>query len=744
MDNRELLLLQISSQLNHMSQTVSKGRQSAFKKVLLGADSVRTIAEDILDFTISALSKGTALTSTASSLASRMNVHTQFNLKSGTSQKAEATMISAGVEALGSLGSLGYTQVVTESQGVMKLNRLDFKNESNLLFKYFQEIKQVSPIDLPQEEYKGWTHPYKNGVSIVKKMPSELSKKYLYKRMPKVYDALNSYGSTAFVVNEELLDIVKEFDKNDHSFIPPTVLSETVSESLKSLLNFKRTSEFVGRQAKKWYLENVSYQLLKKGLTVAQIDGRSNTYKKRKASGWMKDKSSDALDIVRASSKRYEFDRVIDMATLMQGKAFYYDFQLDSRGRFYPIVNYFEPTGSDLAKSLLMFNHGVAWSDNVERALAIHTANCAGEDKISLDDRVLWTYVWMDEILKASEDPYNSEWLEQFSTDKKTKFQLISACLEWKRLEEQGRDDYMCHLPIGLDATNSGLQILSAMTRDRSGAEETNVIRHPNKEIGDAYMVIARSVLDNGFSYKEFENLGDKAWRKLCKRPTMSYYYDAGKGCIQDQTFEDRRDHGYPLLSEMTYDDSSYIGTAIFDGVKMAFPRQTVAKDLLKRAVCGYIESNPGSPMVTWKTATGFTAFQNYAKTSIKRVNCMFASRPVKLSYQVFLNEARKTDHERGISANFVHSQDASLLALVIARLAELGVSDFMMIHDQFSVNAENMELLLSVFKEVFKEIFEVDQLGNTLVSLGVVGVGVSDYGDLDLEEVLNSKYIIS
>ena len=79
-------------------------------------------------------------------------------------------------------------------------------------------------------------------------------------------------------------------------------------------------------------------------------------------------------------------------------------FQLDSRGRFYPIVNYFEPTGSDLAKSLLMFNHGVPWSENVERALAIHTANCAGEDKISLDDRVLWTYVWMDEILKASKN----------------------------------------------------------------------------------------------------------------------------------------------------------------------------------------------------------------------------------------------------------------------------------------------------------------------------------------------------
>jgi len=744
MDNRELLLLQISSQLNHMSQTVSKGRQSAFKKVLLGADSVRTIAEDILDFTISALSKGTALTSTASALASRMNVHTQFNLKSGSSQKAEATMISAGVEALGSLGSLGYTQVVTESQGVMKLNRLDFKDEKNLLFFYFKEIRKVSPLDLPQEEYKGWTHPYKNGVPIVKKMPSELSKKYLYKRMPKVYDALNSYGSTAFVVNEELLEIVSEFDSNDHLFIPRTVNSARVSESLKSLLNFKRTSEFVGNQAKKWYLDNVSQQLLKKGLTIAQIDGRSNTYKKRKASGWMKDKSSDSLDVVRASSKRYEFDRVMDMARLMSQKAFYYDFQLDSRGRFYPIVNYFEPTGSDLAKGLLMFNHGVPWSEQVERSLAIHTANCAGEDKISMDDRVLWTYVWMDEILEASKDPLNSEWLEKYSTDKKTKFQLISAILEWKKLEELGRDDYLCHLPIGLDATNSGLQILSALTRDRAGAEETNVINHPKKEIGDAYMVIAKSVLENGFTYKEFEALGDKAWRKLCKRPTMSYYYDAGKGCIQDQTFEDRRDHGYELLSAMTYDDSAYIGTAIFDGVKSAFPRQTEAKDLLKRGVRKYLLDNKDTPMITWKTATGFTAFQNYAKTSIKRVNCMFASRPVKLSYQIFLSEARKTDHERGISANFVHSQDASLLALVISRLAELGVSDFMMIHDQFSVNAENMDLLLDVFGQVFKEIFEEDQLGNTLKLLGLEDEILMDYGDLQMEEVLASKYIIS
>jgi len=365
-----------------------------------------------------------------------------------------------------------------------------------------------------------------------------------------------------------------------------------------------------------------------------------------------------------------------------------------------------------------------------------------GEDKLSMEDRILFVWVHMDEILEASEDLINSEWLMQFKGEKKTKFQLIAAILEWKKYHEQG-DDYVCHLPIGLDATNSGLQILSAMTRDRRGAEETNVIQHPSKEIGDAYMVIAKDVLDAGFNYKGYEALGDKAWRKLCKRPTMSYYYDAGRGCIQEQTFEDRRDHGVDVLAQMGFDDASYIGTAIFDGVEHAFPRQTQAKEALKQAVKVVLDSNGNKPIISWKTASGFTAFQNYSKSKMHRVNCTFAGKSVKLSYLVHLDEAMKSEHDKGISANFVHSQDASLLASVIANLNDEGVEDFMMIHDQFSVNAENIDLLLETFKDTFKDIFKDDQLGKTLKGLGLDDNPV-DYGDLDIEEVLDSNYIIS
>ena len=66
-----------------------------------------------------------------------------------------------------------------------------------------------------------------------------------------------------------------------------------------------------------------------------------------------------------------------------------------------------------------------------------------------------------------------------------------------------------------------------------------------------------------------------------------------------------------------------------------------------------------------------------------------------------------------------------------------------MMIHDQFSVNAEETSLLLETFKETFIEIFEEDQLGNTLRAFGL-DTNPVNYGDLDIQNVAEAKYIIS
>ena len=425
MDNRELLLLQISIQLNHIVGSFIKGKPSAFRKLLIEADSVREISELILDHAMKSISKGSGLTTSAELLAEDMNRLSRFNIKVGKDKVVKAALISAGVEALGTLKSLNYLNVVIERQGVMKLAKLDFVDEDNLLFTYFKEQLEVSVLELPKEYYIDWTNPTKNGLSIVKRMPKSLKSNYTITEMPQVYKALNAYGNTKFQVNEELLAVLMQMDQDKHEFIPEEIDSEVVSVALHSLMKFTRISDFVGEQAKKWYLANVSQTLMKKGLTTVQMDGRSKKYGKRKASGWFKEKTSEPLDIVRASSKRYEFGKVTAMAQRMCSKTFHYNFQLDSRGRIYPIVNYFEPTGSDLAKGLLLFGDGVPVSDNVLYNLAIHTANCMGEDKLSMDDRVLYVWVHMDEILEAANDLANSEWLKQFKGEKKTKIQLM-------------------------------------------------------------------------------------------------------------------------------------------------------------------------------------------------------------------------------------------------------------------------------------------------------------------------------
>ena len=197
-----------------MTAAIPRGPKSAFRKVLLGTDNVRGLAELILDHTIKAISKGTGLTTAGEGLAIEMNKLTTFNLKSGTDRKVKYALISAGVEAFGSLKSLSYIDKVTERQGVMKLNKLDFISEDNLLFYYFEEQLTISELELPKEDYTYWTHPRKDGRTIVKKMPKALTSQYTYTKMPRVYAALNAYGSTKFKVNEELLPVLIQMDED--------------------------------------------------------------------------------------------------------------------------------------------------------------------------------------------------------------------------------------------------------------------------------------------------------------------------------------------------------------------------------------------------------------------------------------------------------------------------------------------------------------------------------------------------
>ena len=67
----------------------------------------------------------------------------------------------------------------------------------------------------------------------------------------------------------------------------------------------------------------------------------------------------------------------------------YFPYQVDFRGRKYTVSSFLTPQGTEYAKALLTFANALP-IENQDQAnwLAIHGANCAGVDKLTLDERI--------------------------------------------------------------------------------------------------------------------------------------------------------------------------------------------------------------------------------------------------------------------------------------------------------------------------------------------------------------------
>lgn len=105
---------------------------------------------------------------------------------------------------------------------------------------------------------------------------------------------------------------------------------------------------------------------------------------------------------------------------------------------------------------------------SAQEYLAIDIANNYGLDKLNWDDRLLW--------FQANEDK-----LESHLPDAEESALYSAGVRAWRRAQEGKPISY----PISLDATASGLQLLSVLTGDRSGASLCNVIDTGKRE--DAY-----------------------------------------------------------------------------------------------------------------------------------------------------------------------------------------------------------------------------------------------------------------
>lgn len=464
-------------------------------------------------------------------------------------------------------------------------------------------------------------------------------------------------------------------------------------------------------------------------------------------------------------STRLQARKLLNLAQKFANvERFYFPYQLDFRGRIYTVPTFLTPQGSDLARGLLLFaDSATINNDDDAYWLGVYGANLFGKDKITFEERVAWVKSQRESILAVAADPLACQWWQEADEP----WQFLAWCFEWSGWLTQG-PGFQTRLPVCLDGTNNGLQILSMLTRDEVAAKATNVL--PSDTPADIYGEVARRVVQlmRAEDKDTLEPLA-KFWlafgidRKTTKRPVMVLPYGGTfhscKEYVGDWYAETAKAKGHELPEFKTVAARNfYLARRIWDGIEFCVGRPRLAMEWLQQ--CAVIFTQAGIPL-KWTAPSGFPVLQAYKEvravtvqtTLGDRVRCidLLQEDPVKLS---------RARQKNGISPNFVHSLDAAALVKTVATCsAQFGIGAFAMIHDSYGTHAPRVHEMASALRHAFVAIFSEDRLETLRSELQaqldadqvvdkqgnrVVLPSVPPKGTLDVRSLLQSEFFFA
>lgn len=578
----------------------------------------------------------------------------------------------------------------------------------------------LEPIHLPMVvRPRRWRSPFwggyltkRPGLRMVKQWNPHYHSELRHVDMPGVYDALNAIQETPWRINRRVLDVMRE-----------------VWDGGGSLGGLPRRDD--------------------EPLPGKPVDFDTN---EDAAKAWKAEAAVTHQRNARTMSRRIGMAQRLWIAEkFAEEERIYFPHEMDFRGRVYPIpAGGPHPQGEDSAKALLEFAdgkplgpHGVGW-------LAIHVANLFGVDKVSFNDRIGWVLENEAAILDSARDPLGGQ---RFWTTADSPYSALAACFEWAGYVEQG-EDFVSHLPVALDGSNSGLQHFSAMLRDPVGGRAVNLL--PTDKPNDIYSEVggaAQTVADASEEEEAQGWKGGRVIRKIVKRPCMTYCYSATRFGMHDMVLQTLREidaDGEPHLGGAdNYKAALWLSHTLWHVIGDTVSAAARAMAWLREAA--KVASRAGQP-VWWTTPDGFPVLQAYRAVKAQRVTVHYQGRRVTLTMAVDEEHIDPRAQANGIAPNFVHSLDASHLRSAVNDLRRQGLVHFAVIHDSFGVHAADAGTLSMALRHTFVKQYEGDVLArfrDELVEqlppdLARALPPVPGQGDLDLEAVLDAEYLFA
>ncbi len=392
----------------------------------------------------------------------------------------------------------------------------------------------------------------------------------------------------------------------------------------------------------------------------------------------------------------------------------------DYRGRIYPIPAFLTPQDTDFGKSLIRFADESFMDEEAERWLRFQVATCYGLDKETLNDRLAWTYEneWL--IERVATDPIGNlpEW-----EGAEEPWQFLAACDEFYHCVIK-RDRISTGLPIAIDATCSGMQILAGLAKDKSTAELVNVTKSDKPQ--DAYKVVAE--LAKPQCPEPIQPYMD---RKTVKRTVMTIPYNAKPFSNRSYIREALREKGY-------MPESGELGetvTAVRDALSNKFPGPMRVMKWIESEVSKAIKR--GAKELQWVTPSGFVVSQKIFKQEYERITLKVLG---QCNMRVGTGDSDKVDkarHKAATAPNLIHSLDASLLCLAALRFN----NPIALIHDSVLCRATDMTELSRIVRETYMHLFaEHDYLTDFANQIGAEDEPPI-IGDLQPESVIESTY---
>lgn len=626
------------------------------------------------------------------------------------------------------------------NKGVSKMCKLSDDVQA-LLFKteafFINNSVSREPLVIPPKDwtgYKGTGGYYTRGNrQLIKTKGTKHSRKLepFVKNISKLLTTINKLQKVPYKINKKILDVVSYIIDNNivssrsSPQFPFLIGNIPYMDKLDVVVDMKEFDVFTKEEE----INNYNYALYKRACNLQERRGMKST--------------SKALQFKMAYLLAKKFSSY---------EKIYFSYDVDFRGRLYPIQQNLNPQAPENIKPLMMFAEGELLTTNGLYWLKIQGANTYGYDKLSFTERIEKIDSMLDDIIHIANDPLSTLHLWDMADEP---LQFLTFCFSYR--------DYLdgkpVHIPVYLDGTCSGIQHYSGLLLDGDGAKATNVISNGTDNPSDIYKEVAlegKKVIEEGNYTKEYytkDGTSHKTYRaameiyhnmsrKLTKRNVMTQPYSVtymGMVNQNDALLEEYIDANDKWWTQQDWIISKLLAeinnTAITRVVKGAKVGQAFLKETL-RDKCKDVD------YVLWYTPIfNFPVMQRIKKEKETRLFSPFGN----LTLYSETDETHRLKMANGIAPNYIHSLDATHLYLTVSNCQDIGINNFMLIHDSFGVTPNSVVDFNKIVRDSFIQLYETRPLEKWYkdITKEELPDGIL-INTLDLGDIKQSKYIFA